>query len=151
MRSLKILPFVFLLLALFSCDGIKNKTKETINQSGEVVGKSAAEFFEGVSEGVEKTIDCELVLSEEMKIQGISSGKYIVGSENSTNYNKLTVYFIFDKNIKGRYTAIALDKSGLEIGRSKIPVEGLAGETGYFDFVFDERTNIEVKSIINIK
>lgn len=151
MVSFKILPLVLLFCVLFSCEGIKSKTKETINRSGEVVGKSAAEFFEGVSEGVETSIDCELTLSEEMNAEGISRGKYTVGSENSNNYNKLTVYFIFEQNIKNHYTAIVLDKSGLEIGRTSIPVEGLEGETGYFDFIFDERTNIEVKSIINIQ
>jgi hypothetical protein len=147
----KTLPFLLLLVVFISCDRIKNKTKETINQSGEVVGKSAAEFFEGVSEGVEVTIDCDLILSEEVINEGVSTGKYSVGRENSSNYNKLTVYFIFEKDIKTEYTAIVDDKNGLEIGRTKLLIEGLAGETGYFDFVFDERTNIEVKSSINIK
>lgn len=147
----KTLPFILVLILFSSCNRIKNKTKETINQGGEVVGKSAAEFFEGVSEGVEVTIDCELILSDELIAQGISTGKYIVGSENSSNNNKLTVYFIFGQDTQAEYTATVMDKNGLEIGRTKLAIEGKHNETGYFDFVFDERTNIEVKSIINIK
>ena len=148
---LKSLPFIFLFLTFISCDRIKNKTKETINKSGEVIGKSTAEFFEGVSEGVEVTIDCELSLSDELVAQGLSMGKHTVGSENSSNYNKLTVYLIFEQDMEAEFTAIVLDKNSLEIGRTKLAVEGKAGDTGYFDFVFDERTNIEVKSSINIK
>jgi len=36
----------------------------------------------------------------------------------------------------------------LEIGRTKIDIEGKADEAGYFDFIFDKRSDIEVKSKI---
>jgi len=63
----------------------------------------------------------------------------------------LTLYLIFDKDFKAPLTVKAFDKSGLEIGRSKIEIENKAGEAGYFDFVFDKRTYIEVRSKILIE
>jgi hypothetical protein len=50
----KILVLLLLVFTLVSCNQIKSKTKETINESGEIVGKSASEFIEGVSEGIDK-------------------------------------------------------------------------------------------------
>jgi len=35
-----------------------------------------------------------------------------------------------------------------EAGRAKIDIAGKADEAGYFDFIFDKRTNIEAKSKI---
>ena len=56
---MKRISIILALLALFtlSCDRLKQKTKETINKGGETVGKTATEFLEGVTEGVEKTLD----------------------------------------------------------------------------------------------
>jgi len=31
------------------------------------VGETATEFFEGVAEGVDKTLECEIVLSDDLK------------------------------------------------------------------------------------
>ncbi|MCL2154254.1 MAG: hypothetical protein FWH53_01180 [Leptospirales bacterium] len=58
------------------------------------------------------------------------------------------IYLIFDKDFKSSVTAKVFDKSGLEIGRAKINVKGKAEEAGYFDFIFDKRSYIEVKSKI---
>ncbi|MBU2921405.1 hypothetical protein KO504_08630 [Winogradskyella psychrotolerans] len=60
------LTTLILLLSFFSCDRIANKTKEGINRGGEVVGESATEFFEGVSEGVDKTLECKIILSNNL-------------------------------------------------------------------------------------
>ena len=37
-----------------------------------------------------------------------------------------------------------------EIGRSTLPIEAEAESAGYYEFMFDERTHIDVKSIIKI-
>jgi hypothetical protein len=44
----------------------------------------------------------------------------------------------------------ATDKEGLEFGRTKLQVKGKAGDASFFDFVFDPRSAIEVKSTIEI-
>ncbi|MBR9861503.1 hypothetical protein GYB22_12320 [bacterium] len=141
-----------LLLITLSCSKVKKKTKETINKGGETVGKSASEFFEGVSEGVEKTLECEVILSQELNNKGLQTGKYTINNDSLVgNKNQLTLYLIFNEDFKAPLTAKAYDKNGLEIGRTKLEVEGKAGDAGYFDFTFNKRTYIEVKSKILIE
>jgi len=151
---MKQLITILTLLAVLtiSCNRVKDKTKETINQSGEAVGKTATEFFEGVSEGVDKTLQCEISLSQDLQDKGLSTGKFSIENDTTGGHNNtLTLYLIFDKDFKAPLTVKAFDKSGLEIGRSKIEIENKAGEAGYFDFVFDKRTYIEVRSKILIE
>lgn len=136
---------------LLSCDRIKEGTKNTINESGEKVGKSATEFFEGVSEGVEQTLRCEIEFSKELTDQGISFGNYSI--ENSTkggSKNRLTAYVIFEKEFSDTIFVKAFNKENLEIGRVSEVIEGKSGEAKYVDFDFDKRTYIGVKSKISV-
>jgi len=135
-------------MLLASCGKVKEKAKETINKSGETVGKTATEFFEGVAEGIDKTLQCELSLSQSLIDKGLKTGKFAIDNADGGRNNQLTVYLIFDKDFKSPVTAKVFDKNGLEVGRAKIDVEGKANEAGYFDFIFDKRTYIEVKSKI---
>lgn len=150
MRKVLVL-FLTLLIFTFSCDRVKRKTKETLNKSGETIGEGATEFFEGVSEGVDKTLQCEINLSDNLVNQGLSTGKFsIEDSKNIGENNILVLYIIFEDDFKNTLTAKAYDKQNLETGRAKIEVEAKSGDAGYFDFIFDERTYIEVKSKIMI-
>ncbi len=143
--------FIPLLIFTFSCDRVKEKTKETLNRSGETIGEGATEFFEGVSEGVDKTLQCEINLSRNLLNKGLSTGKFsIEDNKTSGENNILVLYLIFEDDFENTLTAKAYDKQNLETGRAKIEVEAKAGDAGYFDFVFDERTYIEVKSKIMI-
>lgn len=64
----RIFAITILLSALcISCNRISQKAKTTINKTGETVGETATEFFEGVAEGVDKTLECEIVLSDDLK------------------------------------------------------------------------------------
>lgn len=151
MKQLLFIAITSLLIGT-SCSRIKEKTKNVINKSGEKVGQSATEFFEGVSEGVEKTLECEIRLSKALIEAGVSSGKYSIKNDtNSVNRNLLTIYLIFEKDVQQKLTVKAFDKAGLEIGRTSTQVDMKAGETGYYDFIFDKRTDIEVRSIIEIQ
>lgn len=137
----------FLFLLMLSCGKLKDKTKDAINKGGETVGKGATEFIEGVSEGVDRSLDCQVVLSPDLISQGIKTGKYAINNDSTGGKNNLfTLYIIFDKNFKKEIRVKAFDKKGLELGRTKLQVEGKAGEAKYFDFLFDKRTCIEVKS-----
>lgn len=148
----KLLTFLILTLALLCCDTVKEKAKTTINQSGEAVGKSATEFFEGVSEGVDKTLQCEITLSDTLKNKGLRTGKYSISSDTTGGQNNLlTLYIIFEKDFSKTISVKAFDKSGLEIGRTRMLVDGKFGDAKYYDFAFDKRTNIEVKSKITIE
>jgi len=148
----QIITLIILTFLLTSCDRVKEKTKNTINEGGEVVGKTATEFIEGVSEGVDKTLQCEMSLSEALKNGGLQTGKFSIQNDtNGGQNNLLAIYIIFNKDFNKPVIAKAFDKTGLEIGRSKLTVEGKAGEAKYYDFAFDKRTYIEAKSKLTIE
>lgn len=145
------LTSVVLVLLFMSCNRIANKTKESINRGGEVVGESATEFFDGVSEGVDKTLECKILLSKNLVKKGLKKGIYDVESQSIGNNNKLTLYLIFNKDFEKVLIAKAYNKSGLEIGRAKSTVTGKKGDAGYYDFEFDERTDIGFRNKITIE
>ncbi|MFZ4400009.1 MAG: hypothetical protein ACOYO1_08255 [Bacteroidales bacterium] len=148
----KIFVLILIISSVLACDRVKDKTKEVINKGGETVGKGATEFIEGVSEGVDKTLKCEIILSERLKTKGLQTGKFSINNDSTSGKNNLlTLYLIFEKNFKETISIKAFDKNGLEIGRVKKAVFGKAGEAKYIDFCFDKRTYIEVKSKINIE
>jgi len=133
--------------AAISCNRVKEKTKQTINKGGEVVGKGATEFFEGVSEGVDKTMQCEINLSTSLSEAGIKTGTFMIESDSTgTHKNKLSIYLIFDKDFSGNINVKSFDNNGLESGRAQLRIDQKAGKSSYYDFVFDKKTNIEPKS-----
>ena len=144
----RILPlFILSIFSMISCNRVSEKTKDTINKTGETVGKTATEFFEGVAEGVDKTLECEIVLSEKLQNKGIKTGTFSVNNDDlGGKNNKLTLYIIFEKDFNQTIFAKAYDKKGLETGRTKIKVSGKADEAAYFDFTFDKRTYIGVRN-----
>jgi hypothetical protein len=146
------IALLLLMVAVISCGKVKEKAKETINKGGEMVGKTGAEFFEGVSEGVDKTLQCEISLSQGLKNKGLKTGKFSINnSQEGGINNQLTLYLIFDKDFKSSITVKVCDKTGLEMGRTKLEIENQAGNAGYYDFAFDRRTCVEVKSKIYLE
>lgn len=142
---------IIILIALTSCNGIANKTKKGINKGGEVVGETATEFFEGVSEGVGKTLECDIKLSKQLVNKGLKTGVYQINSDVDGNNNQLTLYLIFNNDIDDTIVAKAYNKNGLEIGRAKAAIKGKADEAGYYDFDFDKRTDIGFRNKIIIE
>lgn len=57
---------LFFAIAITSCNWAKQKTKETVNKTGEAVGKAGSEFASGVIKGVEKTFTNEVKFSDEL-------------------------------------------------------------------------------------
>jgi hypothetical protein len=146
----RLLPFVFIIL-MVGCDTAKQKAKEAVNKTGEIVGKTGSEFAEGVAKGVEKTFTNELVFSESLKKAGLSAGKITVGSTDSGTDNTLTVYLIFGEDFNGTITAKVYSPEALEYGRAKATVKGQKGDAHYFDFTFDKRTNIDSKGKVTLE
>jgi len=149
LSSFKLLRMLIVIstLAAISCNRVKEKTKQTINKGGEAVGKGATEFFEGVSEGVDKTMQCKITLSEDLIKNGIRTGKFFIDSDTLGGIkNKLSLYLIFEKDFSGIIKVKSFDKNGLESGRTSLNITGKTGSANYFDFIFDRRTNIEKKS-----
>ena len=141
--------FIAIISTLTSCQTVTEKTKEVINKGGETAGKTATEFIEGVSEGIDKTLQCELVLSDDLKERGVKLGKHSIENDSSGGENnKLVVYLIFDKDFKSPIQVKAFDKAGLECGRNRVKLNEKAGEARFVDVHFDKRTHLDVKSRI---
>ena len=148
----KIYIFALVLLAFLSCERVKNKTQETINAGGEAVGKSATEFVEGVSEGIDKTLEAKIKLSPNLIKNGLSTGKFeITDNPLGGNDNLLTLYLIFNQDFDGILRVKVFDKNGLETGRAKLEVKGIKGDANYFDFTFGNRVEIEARSLIVVE
>ena len=80
-------------LLFISCNNVKERTKETINEGGRVVGETASELADGLKDGVKNTFDSKIELSDTLQSKGISVGKYYTESDPETNNdNKLVIY-----------------------------------------------------------
>ena len=134
---------IMLTLALASCHWAKQKTKETVNKTGEVVAKAGSEFVNGVSKGIEKTFQNEVVFSEPLRRQGLKSGKIIIHGTDSSADNILTTYLILDENFDHNVTIRVISDEGQEYGRATQHISGQKGDAKYVDFIFDKRTNID--------
>lgn len=135
-------------MLIVGCDSITEKAKNTINKTGEKVGQTATEFIEGVSEGVEKSLETQVVLSDSLNKKGLGLGASSVENDTIGSNNKLVVYFIFNQAFNDTVIAKVYNKNNVEIGRSKLLVTGAKKDAKYVDFIFDKRTYIEVKSTV---
>lgn len=151
-REMKTFILTLCIVGLVSCSKISEKTKETINQGGEVVGKTATEFIEGVGTGIEETLSLAIVVSDTLTKQGLHTGKYYVTSSDKGTDHVLNIYLIFDKSMSKRSVVVkAFDKDGVEMGRVVSEIQGAKDEAKYLEIVFDHRTNLENKGKITIE
>jgi hypothetical protein len=140
--------FLIFVITLVSCDWVKQKTKETVNKSGEIVAKTGSEFANGISKGVEQTFTAEVNIDSKLLDKGISTGKIVIRGTDTTNDNIVSVYLIFNKPFNQKITAKVFTQDGLECGRVTQTVVGNKDDAKYVDFVFDKRTNIDLKGKI---
>jgi hypothetical protein len=144
--------FLFLIITILSsCNWLKEKTKESINKSGEIVSKTGSEFIDGASKGVEKTFQNKIELSDELKKFELEAGKVIINNSEYGTDNILTVYLIFGENFEKNITVKVFDENNQEYGRITKSIKGNKGEAKYFDFEFDKRTNINGKGKITFE
>jgi hypothetical protein len=140
---------LFLTVSLLaSCNSFKEKSKNTINKAGEVVGKAGSEFADGMKKGVEKTFANPVELSADLKAKGLQTGKIIINGTDSTTDNIVSAYFIFNGDMNQAVTMKLFNDAGQEFGRVSQPVKAAKGEARYIDFIFDKRTNIDGKGKI---
>jgi len=138
--------YIFIFVIACSCNWAKEKTKETVNKTGEVVAKTGSEFIDGVEKGVEKTFKHKVELSDALKAKKLSTGKILILSSDTTEDNILSVYFIFDDDINQEISLKIIDDLGQEYGRKKQLIKAAKNEAKYIDFVFDKRTKISSQS-----
>ncbi len=150
-RNIIILIILAFSVSVLSCNKIKDKTKNSINKSGETIGKTTTEFIEGVGDGINKTLALDIKVSENLISKGLQTGKSLIETSEAGNKNILTLYIIFNQDFDETVFLKAFDKNNLEIGRVNIKISGKKDEAGYYDFVFDERTKLENKGSLIIE
>jgi len=150
MKIIKILSISILVIAA-SCNWAKDKAKNAANKTGEVVAKTGSEFVDGVNKGIEKTFSNEVIISDNLRTNGLKTGKIIITSTDSTADNILSAYLIFEKDYKQQVMIKVFDEQGLEYGRVSQQISAKAGEAKYVDFIFDKRTNIDSKGKISFE
>jgi hypothetical protein len=150
LKTINILALSISIL-IISCNWAKDKAKDTVHKSGEIVSEAGSEFADGVAKGVKETFKNEVKLSEDLKTKGIKTGKISFHSSDSTTDNILTVYVIFENDFNHDITIKVFDEQGLEYGRTTENIFGKKGEAKYFDFIFDKRTDIDGKGKITIE
>ena len=143
-----IIYLITVLVLMTSCNRAKDKAKDVIKGSGEIVGKSVSEFGKGITEGVEETFELKIETSEELKSNGIELGKIEFNSDSIGTDNLLSVYLIFNQPFNKSIQVKVFDHNNLEMGRSSITINADSGEANYYDFQFDKRTNIDTDSKI---
>jgi hypothetical protein len=144
------ITFSALILTLSSCNWAKDKTKKVVNKTGEIIGKTGSEFGGGVYEGVKKTFDNNVKISEELKEKGLEFGEILINSSDTATDNVLTAYIIFNENFDQEITIKIFAENGKEYGRIKEKLKGVKGEAKHFDFTFDKHVNIGTKGKITI-
>ncbi len=141
------LTFAFLVA---SCEWIKDSTKQAINKTGEIVGKTGAEFGDGVYKGIQKTFENKITVSDNLKAQGLEIGEVVISSSNEVTDNVLITYLIFNKDINQEIILKLFNEYGKESGRLIQTVIGKKGSAEHVEFTFDKHVNIDTKGTITI-
>lgn len=151
-RPHTILLITCLATVLFSCHKVKEKTKNTLTASGKAMGETASEFIQGVSDGVDNSLMCTVIIDSALLERGLATGKFLVQNDSTGSKNNvLSIYLIFHNSLKDTLTVRCIDRKGMEYGRTHLAIAGKSGEAAFYDFVFDKRTELESKSQIIIE
>ena len=142
---------ISILMIGISCNWAKDKAKNAANKTGEAVAKTGSEFADGIAKGIQKSFSNEVIVSDNLKTNGLKTGKIIITSSDSTTDNILSAYLIFEKDFNQQLSIKVFDEQGLEYGRINQLISAKAGEAKYFDFIFDRRTNIDGKGKISFE
>ena len=154
----KVLILCAALAIAISCrEDVENKADRAIDKGeaalekgGEALKKTANKAADEFNDLVDRNMNCTLELSEELKAKGLSTGKFYIEESAGNKDNKLVVYLISEKDFSGDVKFKIVNKDGQELGRTTIKLNKKAGDAGYEDVVFDDRTDIESKSVITV-
>lgn len=140
---------VLVLGLLAGCD---KQDESVAKQAGDKVGQVVTEFASGVGQGVDKSMEVTVELSEALTGRGVEMTMSKSLGMDPTRKG-ISVYLISSQPLKTSLMAKALNKEGQEIGRSVVDVEFGADDAQYVAFPFDakmdtqlvERYHIDIK------
>ena len=70
---------------------------------------------------------------------------------NCLTKNKLVIYLIFNENFNEKISIKIKNSLNVENGRTIMQINEKEGNAHFFDFIFDEKTNIENNSTLIIE
>lgn len=151
----KKLSFSILFLATLFCPGCDwagRKGKEALNKGGELAGTAATEVIEGVTTGVERTWKVDVQLSPELVQRGLILGRtQVLADETTGQDNRLVIYLSTEKGMSDTLSAIAFDKDGLEMGRTRLALSAPPHSGEHYELRFQDRTELGRKSKVVIQ
>ena len=138
-------------LVAFSCGKVSEKAGETIGSGAQKVGKTATDIVNSIDKGISESAGLTITLSDRLRKEGLSFGKYYIRENNEGKDNTISLYLISDKDFNGPLQVRLYDKKGVEMGRLEKPFQQKAGAASYADFVFDDNIEIENQSTVTIE
>ena len=137
MRKTTILIPLFAALALAGCaeDG-------AVRRAGDHVGEAATELASGIGMNVGNPRQVPAELSPELAKAGLSKTVAKELGDDPSKGKGISVYLIAKVPFQGRLIARALNRDGLEIGRSVVTISFLAEDAQYVAFPFGGETDL---------
>ncbi len=145
-----LVPWVAALAVVCGC----GKQDESVaRKAGSKVGETLTAFASGVGKGIDKQMVVTAELSEELTKQGITKTISKAIGMDHQNQKGISVYFIAKAELKAKFIAKAVNKEGMEIGRSVVDVEFAIDDAKYVTFQFDGDMDTQLvdKYLIDLK
>lgn len=145
---------VFVASLLVCCGKRKEaekKDESLVKQAGAKVGETLTEFAAGVGAGVDTKMTAPVELSPDILEKGLS--RTVAKSLALDSIEKgFSVYLIAKRPVTGTLVAKAFNKSGEEIGRSKVKIAFESEDAKYVSFTFDRQmdSSLVAKYLIDI-
>jgi len=126
-----------LVLVALVIAGCGDDDESVAKKAGRQIGKGATDLVKGMGSGIDEAMQVEVGLGPAMIEKGFK--KTVSKSTGmSTEKKGIVVYLTSDNAYSGALRAKALNKAGLEIGRSTMDVTFDKDDAKYVTFLFDE-------------
>jgi len=151
MRSI----FIFIIVSLFSVScNLVDQNKE--DMQNETFDNDTIEAETSISEAVpiniDKAIVCDIVISKALKDKGLKAGQYFVGQDSiGKRNNVLRLFLDFEKDLNATLSTSYYNSKGIFKRKVEIEIQGVPGDSKYYDLIFDKNTHIEENSKIKIE
>lgn len=129
-------------LVAVTADKIPDGTANAVEVGGELVGEGFGRFFNGISKGLDNSVDAVKVAPHTDLIeQGLRFQVAESYNEKGWNDNLIVVYVIYEKDFAGMLQMKVYNHKKQEMGRVKVWAENKEGEAEYLEFQFDKYTD----------
>lgn len=148
---MKKVVFAGMLALLFSCERVKEKASGAIDSGAQAVGRTASDVVNNIDKGITESSSLDIELSDDLKKEGLSFGKYYFGHDKEGHENILSLYLITDSDFSRDLSLKLFDKKGVEMGRTSLKISQKKGQAAYHDFVFDPKIRFEYQGKLIIE